>query len=45
MKKYGIPTARYEVFDAPEKALAYLLERNTWPAVIKRMALRWARAL
>ena len=21
--------------DAPEKALAYLLERNTWPAVIK----------
>lgn len=35
MKKYGIPTARYEVFDAPEKALAYLLERNTWPAVIK----------
>ncbi len=35
MKKYGIPTARYEVFDAPEKALAYLLEQNTWPAVIK----------
>lgn len=35
MKKYGIPTARYEVFDAPEKALAYLLEQNAWPAVIK----------
>ena len=24
MKKYGIPTARYEVFDDPAKALAYL---------------------
>lgn len=35
MKKYGIPTARYEVFDAPEKALAYILEQNAWPAVIK----------
>ncbi len=35
MQKYGIPTARYEVFDAPEKALAYILEQNTWPAVIK----------
>lgn len=35
MKQYGIPTARYEVFDAPEKALGYLLEQNTWPAVIK----------
>ena len=24
MKKYGIPTAAYETFDDPEKALAYL---------------------
>lgn len=35
MKKYGIPTAAYEVFDDPEKVLAYLKEKNTWPAVIK----------
>lgn len=35
MKKYGIPTARYEVFDAPEKALAYIMTQNAWPAVIK----------
>lgn len=35
MKKYGIPTARYEVFNAPETALSYILEQNAWPAVIK----------
>ncbi len=34
MKKYGIPTARYEVFDNPEKALAYL-EDAPIPTVIK----------
>jgi len=35
MKKYGIPTAGYEVFDDPAKALAYLRETNTFPIVIK----------
>lgn len=35
MKKYGIPTASYEVFDDPEKALAYIREKNTYPAVVK----------
>ena len=35
MKKYGIPTARYEVFDDSEKAIAYLKEQNSYPAVIK----------
>ncbi len=35
MKKYGIPTAGYEVFDDPEKAYAYVMEQNSWPAVIK----------
>lgn len=35
MKKYGIPTAAYEVFTDPEKVLAYVKEKNTWPAVIK----------
>ncbi len=35
MKKYGIPTARYEVFDAPEDALAYIKAQNEYPAVVK----------
>lgn len=35
MKKYGIPTAAYEVFTDPEEVLAYVKEKNTWPAVIK----------
>ena len=34
MKKYGIPTASYEVFDDPSKALDYL-GHCTFPAVIK----------
>ena len=36
MQKYNIPTARYEVFDDPARALAYLRALSTaWP---------WARA-
>ncbi len=35
MKKYGIPTAAYEVFDDPAAALAYIRQRGTYPAVIK----------
>ncbi|MEY8386424.1 phosphoribosylamine--glycine ligase [Oscillospiraceae bacterium 38-13] len=34
MKKYGIPTARYEVFDNPARALAYL-KTASFPIVIK----------
>ncbi len=34
MKKYGIPTARYEVFDDAEKALKYL-ETAPIPTVVK----------
>ncbi len=34
MKKYGIPTAKYEVFDNMEKALAYL-ETAPVPTVVK----------
>jgi phosphoribosylamine--glycine ligase len=34
MKRYGIPTARYETFDRMEKALAYL-KTVPMPAVIK----------
>ena len=35
MKKYGIPTAGYAVFDRPEEALAYIKQQNKYPAVIK----------
>ncbi len=35
MKKYGIPTARYEVFDDPKKALEYVKEQDNYPVVIK----------
>ncbi|MBE6643675.1 MAG: phosphoribosylamine--glycine ligase [Ruminococcaceae bacterium] len=35
MKKYGIPTAGYEVFDSAEKALEYIKAQNEYPAVIK----------
>ena len=34
MKKHGIPTARYEVFDNPARALAYL-KTASFPIVIK----------
>ncbi|WP_167955261.1 phosphoribosylamine--glycine ligase [Anaerosporobacter faecicola] len=34
MKKYHIPTAAYETFDSPEKALAYL-ETSKYPIVLK----------
>ncbi len=35
MKKYGIPTAEYRVFDDPVAALSYLCEKSEYPAVIK----------
>ena len=35
MKKYGIPTAEYQVFDNSEKAILYLEEKNTYPIVVK----------
>ena len=38
MKKYGIPTAAYEIFDDPEKALAYL-ESAKMPIVLKASGL------
>ena len=34
MKKYGIPTARYETFDSAEEALSYL-ETSKIPVVVK----------
>ena len=35
MLKYNIPTAEYRVFDKPEDVIAYLEEKNEFPAVIK----------
>ena len=35
MKKYGIPTAKYEVFSDPDKAMEYIKAENTYPTVIK----------
>ena len=35
MKKYGIPTAKYEVFDSAEQAIAYIREQDTYPTVVK----------
>lgn len=35
MKKYGIPTAAYEIFQDPAKAAEYVKSRNSYPAVIK----------
>ncbi len=35
MKKYGIPTAAYEVFDDAQKAVDYIRTQNSFPAVIK----------
>ena len=35
MRKYHIPTAGYEVFDDPSKALEFIKSKNTYPSVIK----------
>ena len=35
MKKHGIPSAAYEVFDEPKAALEYIKTRDSYPAVIK----------
>lgn len=35
MKKYGIPTAGYEVFSEPDKALSYIREKGRYPVVVK----------
>ena len=35
MKKYGIPTAKYEVFTDAAAAAAYVKEQDTYPIVVK----------
>ena len=39
MKKYNIPTAKYEVFESYQEALSYITKENTYPAVIKAEGL------
>ena len=38
MKKYGIPTAGYEVFDSADEAISYI-KKGTYPTVIKAEGL------
>ena len=35
MKKYNIPTAKYEIFDDINKAISYIKGQDTYPVVIK----------
>lgn len=39
MKKYGIPTAGYEVFDNSSDAIAYIKKQDIFPTVIKAEGL------
>ncbi len=39
MKKYGIPTAKYEVFESSDAAIAYIEAQNSFPTVIKAEGL------
>ncbi len=39
MKKYGIPTASYEVFEDSADAIEYIKKQNSFPAVIKAEGL------
>ena len=44
MKKYGIPTAKYETFDDPAKVMDYIKAKGKYPVVIKADGLALARA-
>lgn len=44
MKQHNIPTASYEVFDDPAKALSYTSRKTSTRLSSRPMAWRWARA-
>lgn len=44
MKKYGIPTAKYETFDDPEKVMDYIKAEGKYPVVIKADGLALGKA-
>ena len=43
MKKYGIPTARYETFSDAESARAYIRTQDKYPVVVKADSLALER--
>ena len=44
MKRYGIPTAQYEVFADPAEAIAWIEQNNRFPIVVKADGLALAKA-
>lgn len=45
MKKYNIPTAKYESFKEPEKALTFLKENEKYPIVLKADGLAFGKGV
>ena len=45
MKKYHIPTAKYEIFHDADAAIAYIKQENQFPTVIKADGLALGKAL
>lgn len=45
MKKYNIPTADYQSFDNAPEAIAYIKEKNSYPAVIKADGLAFGKGV
>ena len=43
MKKYNIPTARYETFEDSESAVSFVKEMDTYPVVVKADGLAWVK--
>ena len=44
MKKYGIPTAKYETFDDPAKVMDYIRAEGKYRWSSRQTVLHWARA-
>ena len=45
MKKYNIPTAKYEKFDDSKEAIQYLKNHNKYPIVIKADGLAFGKGV
>ncbi|MDR1392240.1 MAG: phosphoribosylamine--glycine ligase [Clostridiales bacterium] len=45
MKKYKIPTAKYEIFDKKIKAMEYVKKKNEYPIVIKADGLAYGKGV
>ena len=44
MKKYGIPTAKYETFDDPAKVMEYIKAEGKYRWSSRPTVWHWARA-